>query len=53
MDLVLYVSSMDMWLGTAQILSQPSQIIEVGKISEEGMAEEIMERDTKTRKEVK
>ena len=53
MDLVLYVSSMGMWLGTALIPSQPSQTIEVEEISEEEVAEEIMGRDTKTKREVR
>ena len=53
MDLALFVSSMVMWLETALIPSQPSQTIEVEEISEEEVAEEIMERDNKTRKEVR
>ena len=49
MDLALSVISMVMWPETALI---PSQVTEEEEISEEEVAEEIMERDIKTKKGV-
>ena len=48
----LYANSMDMWLDSVLIPNQINQAIEEVEISEEGVAEEILGKDIKTKREI-
>ena len=52
MDPALYVSSMVTWQGTALTPSQHNQATEEGEISEEGEAEEAIETNIRTKREI-
>ena len=52
MVLVLYANSMDMWRDSALTPNKINQVTGEVEISEEGVAEEILEKNIKTKKEI-